>query len=332
MKRNILYLLMMAATIVSTGCREQLEKSTGDNQSPKTSVGEPYEVFVICNDSHWESDIQNATALALEDTVPGLVRPEKFFHVVDHKSFDAVNDVERKHSNILVVRIDVTNESASLHFSYDVNATNQTIATVHAPSVAAAAQCIVDCAETIRDEFERNERTIHHKRVAATVSEGPKRMVKELTGLDMHIPGGFSVAKPKEDIMKWFVRKYDNKAQHIFVFTEPCDNVEEFTAYEEIVDKHLNIVSVEDEEDTHMQISKEHPFYLDNKEINGRIWCEARCCWSVAGYPLGGSMVCYYTYDAKNKQIITIVFALFSPEQTHRHDMAQLESLIYLIK
>lgn len=332
MKRSILYLLIMVATLVSTGCREQFDKATGGNSTPKTSIGEPYEVFVICNDNHWESYIKDVAKMVLEDEVPGLVRPEKFFHVVDHKSFEAVNDMERKHSNILAVRIDATNESTRHDVAKDVNATMQTIVTVHSPSVERAAEYILDHGADIRQSFEDNERAIHHKTVASTVSEEPKRIAKEVTGLDIHIPGGFSVAKPKEDIMKWFVRKYDNKAQHIFIFTEPCEDFNTFIGFEDIVDKRLNIISVEDEEGTAMGISKERPFYLDIKEINGRRWYEARCCWTVEGYPLGGSMVCYYTYDAERKQIITIVFALFSPEQMHRHDMAQLESLIYLIK
>lgn len=322
----------MIAALVNIGCREQFNKATGGNNTPKTSIGEPYELFVICNDNHWESHIKEAASLVLEDEVPGLVRPEKFFHIVDHKSFDDVNDVERKHSNILVVRIDPTNDSTSINVAYDVNATMQTIVTVHSPAVTDAAQCIIDCGHEIRKAFEDNERTIHHKSVASTISEEPTRIAKETTGLNIHIPGGFSVAKPKEDIMKWFVRKYDNKTQHIFVFTEPCEDFNTFIDFEKIVNKRLNIISVEDEEGTAMRISPDRQFYLDLKDINGRRWYEARCCWDVEGYPLGGSMVCYYTYDAENKRIITIAFALFSPEQPHRHDMAQLESLMYLIK
>ena len=329
---------MMVAALATMGCREQFNKATGEggNSSPKTSIGEPYEVFVICNDSHWESHIKEAATMVLEDEVPGLVRPEKFFHIIDHKSSDQANDLERKHSNILAVRIDVTNEKASINISEDVYATHQVIVTVHSPSVAEAAQCIIDCGDVIRKAFDDNERTIHHKHLCGSISEEPIKIVKNLTGLDMHIPGGFSVAKPSKNILKWFVRKYANKAQHIFVFTEPCEDINNMTPddLEKVVDDHIGVITVEDEEDTSMRISKSRPFYFnpEPKVFNGRNWYEARCCWDVDGYPLGGSMVCYYHYDEANKRLITIAFALFSPEQPHRHDMAQLESLMYLVK
>ena len=325
MKRCIFYLFIMVATALSTSCREN---------APKTSVGEPYEVFVICDDQPWDSYIKAATSEVLEANVPGLVRPEKYFHIVDHDNFKDTNDVERKHSNLLAVNIDPTASKTTMVISRDVHAAPQSVVTITSPSAVEAAQYIYDHGMEIREAFEHNERLIHFKTLSATNSAEPINIVRELTGLDMHIPGGFAVARPKEDIMKWFIRKYSNKQQHIFVYTEPCDDINTLSveSIEQSLDNHLGIISVKDEEGSYMCISKERPIYVTAKSINDRVWYETRCCWRVEGYPMGGPLTSYSTYDEANKRLITIAFALFSPEQMQRHDMAQLESLMFLIK
>ena len=334
MRRNLLLIIMAVATLASVGCREQLKKTDGSQTAPKTSIGEAYELFVICNDNHWNDHIQAAISETFECEVPGLSRPEKYFHVVDHKSFDDVNDVERKHCNLLAVRIDPTNSGTTITSAEDVNASQQLVVTIHSTSAAEAAQYIRDNAYTLRDMFEQNERMIHFRTVSASESPEAMEIISDLTGIDMHVPGGFTVATPKEDILKWFVRKYPNKQQHIFVFTEECEDINTVSAeqLEQSIDNHISIISVEDEEGSYMCVSKNREIFITPKNINGRLWYEIRCCWRVEGYPMGGPLVSYSTYDETNKRMITIAFALFSPEQMQRHDMAQLESLIYLTK
>lgn len=327
MRRKIFYLFIILAAIAIVGCREQMR-----NKVPKTSIGEPYELFVICNNNHWEEFIQPVVSLAFEGEVPGLSRPEKYFHVIDHKSFKDVNDVERKHSNILAVRVDPTNNGTTITVAEDVKATQQVMVEITAQTAADAAQYIYNNAWELREIFENNERIIHHSVLNASSSKAPMDIIRETTGIAMHVPGGFSVANPKEDRLKWFVRKYANKQQHIFVFTEPCDDIATVSKahLENSIDRHIGIISVKDEEGSYMCISKNRASYLEARDINGRTWYELRCCWRVEGYTMGGPMVSYSTYDEANKRMITIIFALFSPELMQRHDMAQLESLIYL--
>lgn len=330
MRRNLLYIFLIVAVAATAlaGCRNRR------GNAPKTSVGEPYELFVICDDTAWENHIKEAVKETLECYVPGLSRPEKYFHVVDHADMDSVNEVERMHSNILAIRIDPTFSTPVMTESQDVNATAQLVITINAASAIEAAQFIYANGWDIREKFEHNERLIHFRTLTATKSEMPIEIIKNLTGIEMHVPGGFFVAKPKEDVLEWFVRKYDNKQQHIFVFTDPCEDINAVSKEQLIalVDSHIGVISVKDEEGSYMCISQNKESLIEARDINGRVWYELRCGWRVEGYTMGGPMVSYTTYDDANKRLITIAFALFSPEQHQRHDMAQLESLIYLTK
>lgn len=325
MRRHLMYVFFMVAMLTAMSCKHY--KSV----APKTSVGEPYELFVICDNDDWDNHIKAAVKETLECYVPGLSRPEKYFQVVDHDDSQNTNDIERMHSNILVVRIDPTFTTPIMTESKDVNATAQLIITINAATAADAAQYIRDNGWDIREKFEHNERLIHFRTLSSTKSDLPMQIIRDLTGIEMHVPGGFFVAKPKEDVLQWFVRKYANKQQHIFVFTDACEDISTVSKEQLIalVDSHIGVISVQDEEGSYMCISQYKESLIEARKINDRVWYELRCGWRVEGYQMGGPMVSYTTYDEANKRLITIAFALFSPEQMQRHDMAQLESLIY---
>ena len=326
MRRSIICLLAIITALTFISCR-------GHRGQAKNSIGEPYEVFVICNDGHWNNYIKGAVADVLEGEVPGLSRPEKFFHVVDQANFEEVSDLERKHTNLLVVQVDPTLTETSMMIKQDVYATPQVMATISARTVEEAMEFILNEEVAVREAFESSERTIHLQTLTASQSDEPMRLLKETTGIDMHIPGGFSVGSPKDNSLKWFVRKYANKIQHIFAFTEPCADINALSAdyLESMLDKRLGVIPSA-AENSHMCINKYRMIYIMAKEINGRVWYELRGCWRVEGDQMGGPLVSYSTYDPAKRELITIVFAMYSPEIAQRNDMALLESMIFLTK
>lgn len=316
--------MLIATTVMAMSCKKT-------RSGAKNSIGEPYEVFVICEDTHWNSHIKGAVIDVLEKEVPGLSRTEKYFHVVDQANFKDVSDLERKHTNILVVKIDPTLPKTSMMLKQDVYSTPQVMATISARSVDEAVEFLVKEEEAVREAFEFSERTIHLQTLTASQSEEPMRLLKETTGIDMHIPGGFSVGKPDDPTMNWFVRNYANKIQHIFAFTEPCDDINILSAegLEAILDKRLSVIhSAAD--GSSMCISKYRNIYITSKNINNRDWYELRGCWRVEGDQMGGPLVSYSTYDEAKRELITIVFAMYSPEIDQRRDMALMESMIHL--
>ena len=331
MRRNIIYLMTILTAVTMLSCGGRTNNKS--NHITNSGIGEPYELFVICNDNNWERGIKDAVAEVLECEVPGLSRPEKYFHVVDHKSFDDVSDLERKHTNLLVVNIDPTETEASMLITPNVYASPQVVAKIYAPTTEAAAEFIRNEAVAMREAFESSERTLHLQILNATSSDEPMRLLKEATGIDMHIPGGFNVAKPKDKDLLWFVRYYPAKIQHIFAYTEPCDDINTLSAnsLEASLDKHLGVIPSA-AEDSYMCISKYRKIYVMAKDINGRTWYELRGCWRVEGDTMGGPLVSYSTYDEAKRELVTIVFAMYSPEIYQRNDMAFMESMIFLTK
>ncbi len=330
MRRNIIYLLTIVTAMTMLSC---ISRTKSNNNITNSGIGEPYELFVICNDNSWERGVKDAVAEVLECEVPGLSRPEKYFHVVDQASFDEVSDLERTHTNLLAVHIDPTETEASMIITPNVYASPQVLAKIYAPTTEAAAEFIRNEAVAVREAFEASERTLHLQILNATSSDEPMRLLKEATGIDMHIPGGFNVAKPKDKDLQWFVRYYPTKIQHIFAYTEPCDDINTLSAnsLEASLDKHLGVVPSA-AEGSYMCISKYRDVYIMAKEINGRTWYELRGCWRVEGDQMGGPLVSYTTYDQAKRELITIVFALYSPEIYQRNDMAFMESMIFLTK
>ncbi len=334
MKRSIIYLLTITIALIAVGCDGIYYNKHNRASNIKTSIGEPYELFVICNDTPWNNYIKEAVADVLECEVPGLSRPEKYFHVVDHANFKDATDLERKHTNLLAINIDPTSGETSMYIKKDVYSTPQVLATITAPSAKDAAEYIRNNEFEVREAFENSERIVNLQTLTASSSPEAMKLLKETTGIDMHITGGFSVAKPKDDTMKWFVRKYTNKIQHIFAFVEPCDDINNLsgTALEAMLDKRLGVIPSKGVENSYMCINKQRKIYISAKDINGRTWYELRGCWRVEGDQMGGPLVSYSTYDNDKKELITIVFAMYSPEIYQRRDMAQMENMIFLTR
>ena len=73
MKKNIFYLLM--ATILLLSCDGNGKGSTFFKQ---TSVGQPYELLVVCEHDFWKAPAGEALDYVLKSDIPGLPQPEYY--------------------------------------------------------------------------------------------------------------------------------------------------------------------------------------------------------------------------------------------------------------
>lgn len=327
MKRIILSLIALVAALITVGC-------TVKPSSPsRTSIGVPYEAFVICDDATWSGGMDSVVYRSLGARVLGLPRPESYFYVVDHKSPTQLNDMDRKYANILSINLNSAYTEPQLSVSDNVYARPQTIVTVNAADATSAKAFVESHGAEICGMFEIGERnrTLANSRRSST----PKLMeaLKEHIGIEMHIPAGFTKANTGDRTLQWFMRDYEKKAQYIFSFSTEYTDPEDLTGewLERMLINKLAVVHT-DKPGAYMTISQSAPIYWTPLVINGREWYEMRGCWEVKFDQMGGPFVSFSTLDAENSMIKTIVFALYAPEEMQRGLMGELEYLIYTAK
>lgn len=302
-------------------------------QPAKTSIGMPYEAFVICDDDAWLSGVDSVVYRTLGARVLGLPRPESYFYVVDHKSPRMLTDLDRKYANLLSININAANTEPSLSVADNVYSRPQTVVTLNVANAAAAKEYLEAYGGEICGLFEIGERNraLSNSRRSST----PKLIeaLKKHIGIEMHIPAGFARANSGDRSLLWFMRDYEKKAQYIFAFsteyTDPSDLTGEWL--ERMLINKLAVVH-SDKPGAYMTISQNAPIYWSELEINDRTWYEMRGCWEVTFDQMGGPFVSFSTLDEESQTIKTIVFALYAPEEAQRGLMGELEYLIYTTK
>jgi hypothetical protein len=319
--------LLIAAAIMAMGC------TTKPQTASKTSIGNPYEAFVICDNDAWQSGIDSALYRSVGARVLGLPRPESYFYILGNKAPREASNMDRKYANLISINIDPVYAEPSMTVEDNVYSRPQVVVSVNAPTAESAKRFVEEHGAEIAGHFEMGERnrSLANSRRSST----PKLMeqFKKHTGIDMHIPAGFGRANSGDRSLLWFMRDYEKKAQYIFAFSQKYNDPSELqgAALERMIINKLAVVHT-DKPGSRMTISQTAPIYFGEVVAGNRLWYELRGCWEVTLDQMGGPFVSFSTLDQERGIITTIVYALYAPEEMQRGLMGELEYLIYTTK
>ena len=330
--KNRVLLFIAFVMAFSCGC-------TVRNSIPeKTTAGEAYDVVVICDDESWRGDLSYAVCDLLEESAPGLTRPQGYFNIVKQVAPRNASDIDRKYPNLFVVSINPTVDEATYAVSKNLYARPQTVVTVTAPSVASAIALFDETEDAIREEFEKGERNKSNRYYSVNPAELLMADFKEHTGIEMIIPAHFYKANTADKELLWYIRDYPARAQYIFAFKTPCDTTlpvdMQALSVMGAIDQKLATISSKGASGSYMRLSNEPSSmsFRSDIDINGRVWFEVRGWWEVANDFMGGPFVGYTTIDEKSSEALVVIFALYAPEDPQRNLLRELEHLIYTTK
>lgn len=324
---TLLFIAAITASLAMFACRATPGLST-------TGIGEPYEVFVICDEPAWQGGLEASVRNCLEQQVEGLPRPENYFSVVDHSDIDNISQLELKHSKLLNINISTTNTSTYLSSEENAYATPQIIVTLYAPDAESAKQYIDNNGHELRELFEASARSISLSNSIRSKNDAMTSLFAQKVGYNMHIPGGFVAARAEEDeSLLWLVRNYNKMRHYIFAFTSPVDNPYMLTIPQLIdnINDRLKVIHAENKPQSYMALSDDFSKFPSARDIDGRIWYELRACWMTHNDFMGGPIVAYTTINDDMQSMTTIAFALYAPGVKQRQIMADLEYLIHTV-
>lgn len=327
MKRITLLAIVLVA-MFATGCNSR----TTIPQS--TIAGNNYDMLILASDELWQGDLRYAVCDALEADAPGLTRPEGYFNIVSRRSPDKATTIDLKYGNILKLVVEPTIVEPTISVAHNLYARPQTIATVMANSTERLTSLVVDNGATLRqifEEAERNRSNAHFRK------GGVEQLMQDFanhTGYEMLIPSHFYKANTRDKSLLWYIRDYKNKAQYIFAFEHPYTDESDFTPewMMRTLDNKLASISSKGAVGSYMGVNEHGPAIVEEVEIAGKKWYELRGWWEVNNDFMGGPFVSYSTLDEASREITTIMFALYAPEEGQRNPLRELEHLIYTIK
>ena len=324
MKRYFFYFVALFS-LIFVSC------TTKPSTPVKNTVGDAYDVLVLCDDEPWSGDLAMAVCDLLEEDMAGLTRPQGYFDIVKQIAPSKASDFDKKYGNILVVSINPSCTESTSEVVYNRYAYPQTIVVLSAPSSEAAVEYINSSAQELRGLFEKAICRQSNSYYAARPAEQLIVDFKNHTGFDMLIPQNFYKANTRDQDLLWYLRDYANKAQYIFAYSYPYTDASDLTVewLMRSLDNKLSTISSKGAAGSYMGVNENGPAELREVTIGNREWLELRGWWEVTNDFMGGPFVSFSTLDEATQQITTVMFALYAPEDPQRNLLRELEYLIY---
>ncbi len=320
-------ILAAALTIAATGCDAFRSLRNSDGM---TAQGRPYELVIVCNHNAWNGMLGDSLRAVFTTPVPYLNQTEPVYDIVRVTERGYTGTVAR-HRNILKTVIDPTLPQAETVVQYDLTAQPQIIVTLQGPTE----QSLTDYLSAHRNEmvqvFELAERDRSIRFTERYFAAEVSKAIEERFGVQMKVPRGYIVAASQPDFV-WARYEYPQASQGFFVYSYPYEGPESLSQAALLAARNKFAARIPGPADgSYMTTSDAIAPSYRMFRMEGRLWCEMRGFWDVAGDFMGGPFVSYTTVDTATNRVFTLDGYVYSPKLHKRNFVRGIEHLLYQI-
>ncbi len=296
----------------------------------KSSQGKPYELIIACSQQEWTGPVGDSLRAVLAAPVPYLNQTEPLFDLLRVQE-RGLTGLVAEHRNILKIEVDPSIEKAAAGVEYDVTARPQIIVTMMAPSDSALTRYISENRKSIVEVLEQAERDRSIQTNSEFYNTGIDAAVRKTFGVGMKVPKGYTLAKQEADFI-WARYEYPTASQGFFVYSYPYEGPEALKPEALIAARNRFAARIPGPSDgSYMTTSDAFPPAFRMFRLEGRLWCELRGFWDVAGDFMGGPFVSYTTVDTKTNRVFTLDGYVYSPKLHKRNFVRGVEHLLYTV-
>lgn len=323
--RTLLAVLLVASAV---GCDafHTLTKS-----KLKTAQGKPYEMIVVCPQQEWTGEVGDTLRAILTAPVPYLNQTEPLFDVLRVTERGFTNLVV-DHRNILKVVVDPTLPQAAVAVQYDLTSEPQIVLTLQGPDDKALVDYLSAHREELVHVLEQTERDRAVKYNRAFNNPGIEQSIRKTFGIDMSVPKGYTLAVNESDFL-WARYEYPTASQGFFLYSYPYEGPQSLSEKALLAARNRFAARIPGPADgSYMTTSEVFPPEYRMFRLEGRLWCELRGFWDVAGDFMGGPFVSYTTVDTASGRVLTLDCYVYSPKLHKRNFLRGVEHLLYGIR
>lgn len=325
LKRIFQFSVITAFAFATTGCDAFRSLRDSDGM---TAQGRPYELVIVCGHDAWKGALGDSLRAVFTAPVPYLNQTESLFDVLRVTERSYTGTVAR-HRNILKLVVDPTLPQAEAGVQYDLTAQPQIIITLQGPTERSLTQYI----DTHRNEmvqiFEQAERDRSIRFTERYFAAEVSKAIEARFGVQMKVPRGYIVAKSEPDFV-WARYEYPQASQGFFVYSYPYEGPESLSPAALLAARNKFAARIPGPADGSYMTTSDaiEPSYRMFR-LEGRLWCEMRGFWDVAGDYMGGPFVSYTTVDTKTNRVFTLDGYVYSPKLHKRNFVRGVEHLLY---
>lgn len=323
--RTALAVLLAAA---ATGCDAF---KTLTQSKLKTAQGKPYELIVVCPQQEWTGEVGDTLRTILTASVPYLNQTEPLFDVLRVTERGFTNLIV-DHRNILKVLVDPSLGQASAAVQYNVTSEPQIVITLQGPDDRSLVNYLSEHRADLVHVLEQAERDRAVKSARDFNNPGIEAAIRKTFGVEMSVPKGYTLAADTPDFL-WARNEYPTASQGFFLYSYPYEGPQSLSNEALLAARNKFAARIPGPSDgSYMTTSEVFPPEYRMFRMEGRVWCELRGFWDVAGDFMGGPFVSYTTVDTSTNRVFTLDCYVYSPKLHKRNFVRGVEHLLYTIR
>ena len=330
-KLNLIAMIMILIVSLSSCVNEDKAKESRKARS----VGGTSEILMITqNNEQWKGQMGQAVRDFFEQEQYGLPQPEKNFKVA-HLNIDALNDMFKKHRNLIIAKIDKDIKNPLVETQKNWESEPQFVIRITASSPESWVRTFESQKDGLKLIFDENERARFQEFFRPTTDYKIVNKLKERFGVTMNIPEGYFIGIDKDDFM-WIRKETSDMSMAFLIYELP---------YKDTADLNPNnIIKVRDSivekyipgpiDGSYMTTDKEFltPVFKTLPEFPAGYAVETRGLWNVVGDFMAGPFVSYSIVNPESDKIVTAEGWVYYPNKEKRDLLRQQESILYSLK
>ncbi len=326
--KTLRYMLPALVIALAAGGCDAFRTLSGSRQ--KTAQGAPYEVLVVCEQSQWTGEAGDTLRSVLTAPVPYLNQTEPLFDVLRVRRQD-LKGMLAEHRNILQVVENPALDRASAAVEYDLTAAPQIVLTVQGPDRRALTDYLSEHRAELVQVLEMAERDRDIRFAETYGAPAVERAAERTFGIEMNVPKGYILAAEQPDFI-WARCEYPTASQGFMIYSYPYEGPETLSAEALLAARNRFAARIPGPSDgSYMTTSDAFAPGYRMFRLEGRLWCELRGFWDVAGDFMGGPFVSYSTVDTATGRVVTLDGYVYSPKLHKRNFVRGVEHLLYTV-
>ena len=184
------------------------------------SVGGTSEILMVTqNDEQWNGQMGQAVRDFFEVEQYGLPQPEKNFKV-SHINLDALNDMFKKHRNLIIAKIDKDIKNPLVETQRNWLSEPQFVIRITAASPESWVRTFDTQKDGLKLLFDDNERKRFQDFFRPSTDPKVVAQLKNKFGISMNIPEGYGIGANGDNFM-WLLQRHDDKDMSFLIYELP---------------------------------------------------------------------------------------------------------------
>ena len=330
MKKFQLFALIIAFAAAFTSCSDKKPENRKDR-----SVGGTSEIlFVTQNDEQWDGQMGQAVRDFFEEEQYGLPQPEKTFRVA-HINITALNDMFKKHRNLIIGEINPDLTNPIIESQYDWQSAPQYALKIKAKDAASWVKVFDTQKDELKNIFDNNERSRFMDFFRPMINTKVTETLRNTYGITMTVPEGYYVAK-NENYFTWLRKEETDKSLGLIIYQLPYRSTNDLSE-ERIIKKTDSITQKYipgPTDGSYMTLDKEFvkPVFNIIPDFPAGYAVEMRGLWKTEHEFMAGPYVSYTIVNPEATKLICVEGYVYYPNKPKRDLLRQLETIIWSLK